>query len=118
MAYFDKLDDNTIIEVADLAGQHVPKDMLLAMRGKVDVEGWISILRSRAKAAGFHFSEIVEDDYVKFVMKHDMGLKWSTYFQTYYDSAFKALGASVNCSISNNAISYAIDKKHYDPEKN
>ncbi|WP_100182352.1 hypothetical protein [Candidatus Nitrosotenuis aquarius] len=118
MAYFERLDDKTIMEVADLAGQHVPKDMLLAMRGKTDAEEWISVLRSRAKAAGFHFSEIVEDDFVKFVMKHDMGLKWSIYFQTYYDSAFRALGAPVTCSITNNTISYTIDKKYYDPEKN
>lgn len=117
MAYFDKLDDKTVMEVADLAGQHVPKDMLLAMRGKTDVAEWISILRSRAKAAGFHFSEIVEDDHVKFVMKHDMGIKWSTYFQTYYDSAFKALGAQVHCGFSNNTVSYAIERKYYDPEK-
>lgn len=87
------------------------------MRGKIDVGEWISILRSRAKAAGFHFSEIIEDDHVKFVMKHDMGMKWSIYFQTYYYSAFKTLGASIECSLTNNAISYQISTKDYDPKK-
>ena len=118
ISYFEKLDDKTIMEVAESSGKTVPKDMLLAMRGKFDVKEWISILRSRAKAAGFHFSEIVEDDFVKFVMKHDMGMKWSIYFQTYYDSAFKTLGCTIDCSLTNNTISYKINKKDYDPEKN
>lgn len=116
MSYFEKLDDKTIMEVADASGKNVPKDMLLAMRGKLDVKEWISILRSRAKASGFHFSEIVEDDYVKFVMKHDMGMKWSVYFQTYYMSAFEALGCNIDCNLTNNTISYKISKKDYDPE--
>lgn len=117
IAYFEKLDDKVIIEVAESCGRNVPKDMLLAMRGKFDLNEWISILRSRAKAAGFHFSEIIEDDFVKFVMKHDMGIKWSIYFQTYYQSAFKALGCTVECSITNNTVSYKINKKDYDPDK-
>ena len=117
IAYFDKIDDKTIMEIAESNGRNVPKDMLLAMRGRFDVREWISILRSRAKAAGFHFSEILEDDSVKFVMKHDMGMKWSIYFQTYYDSAFKALGCTVDFNITNNTISYKISKKDYDPDK-
>lgn len=114
---FDKLDDKTIMEMADLSGANVPRDLLLAMRGKFDIKEWVSILRSRAKAAGFHFSEIMENDHVKFVMKHDMGSKWSVYFQTYYDSAFKTLGCNVEFSITNNTISYKLARKDYDPEK-
>lgn len=117
VSYFEKLDDKIIMEVAEASGKNVPKDMLLAMRGKLDVKEWISILRSRAKAAGFHFSEIVEDDSVKFVMKHDMGMKWSIYFQTYYQSAFKILGCIVECSVTNNTVSYKINRKDYDPDK-
>ena len=118
VSYFDRLDDAVIIEVAETSGKHVPRDLLLAMRGKIDVAEWISVLRSRAKAAGFHFNEIVEDDFVKFVMKHDMGMKWSIYFQTYYDSAFKSLGCNVDCSFTNNTVSYKISRKDYEPEKN
>lgn len=117
ISYFGKISDKTIMEIAEASGRNVPKDLLLAMRGKFDISEWISILRSRAKAAGFHFSEIIEDDSVKFVMKHDMGMKWSIYFQTYYDSAFQALGCNVDFSVTNNTVSYKIDKKDYDPEK-
>ena len=116
ISYFEKLDDKTIMEVAEMSGKNVPKDMLLAMRGKIDVREWISILRSRAKAAGFHFTEIVEDDFVKFVIKHDMGMKWSIYFQTYYDSAFSALSCNAECSLTNNTVSFKISRKDYDPD--
>ena len=116
IAYFDSIEDNAIMKIAETCGKSVPKDMLLSMRGKIDVSDWISILRSRARAAGFHFNEFVEGENIRFVMKHDMGLKWSIYFQTYYDSAFKSLGATIDCSVTNNAITYTIDKKYYNPE--
>lgn len=117
IAYLDRLDEKTVMEVADECGKHVPRDLLLAMRGKYDAKEWISVLRSRAKAAGFHYTEIIEDDHVKFVMKHDMGMKWSIHFQTHYDSAFKLLGVDAEFSITNNTISYKISRKDYEPEK-
>jgi hypothetical protein len=117
VSYFDRLDEKTIIEVADTSGKNVPRDLLLAMRGKHDIREWISVLRSRAKAAGFHYSEMIEDDHIKFVMKHDMGIKWSTYFQSYYDSAFRVLGCELEFSITHNTISYKISRKDYEPEQ-
>lgn len=116
MSYFEKLDDTIIMQVAEDSGKHVPRDMLLAMRGRLDIKEWISILRSRAKASGFHYAEIVEDDHVKFIMKHDMGMKWSIYFQTYYVSSFNMLGCEAEFSITNNTVSYMINKKDYNPE--
>jgi len=115
IAFFDKLEDSIIMNVAEESGKHISKDLVLAMRGKVDVKEWISILRSRAKASGFHFSEMEEDDHFKFVMKHDMGRKWSIYFLTYYNSSFKVLNCDIDCEITNNTISYKISKKDYDP---
>lgn len=115
VSFFDKLDDSIIMNVAEESGKHISKDLLLAMRGKVDVKEWISILRSRAKAAGFHFSEIEEDDHFKFVMKHDMGKKWSIYFLTYYISSFKVLNCDIDCEITNNTVSYKVRRKDYDP---
>jgi hypothetical protein len=60
---------------------------------------------------------MLDDDHVKFVMKHDMGIKWSTYFQIYYDAAFKALGCDVDFSMTNNTISYKLSRRDYDPSK-
>jgi len=117
VAFLEKLDDSIIIEVAEECAKHIPKDLLLAMRGKVNAKEWISILRSRAKAAGFHFNEIEEEDYIKFVMKHDMGMKWSTYFLTYYNESFRVLGCDIDCDITNNTISYKINKKDYELKK-
>jgi len=115
IALFDKLEDSVIMNVAEESGKHISKDLILAMRGKVDVKEWISILRSRAKASGFHFSEMEEDDHFKFVMKHDMGRKWSIYFLTYYNSSFKVLNCDIDYEITNHTISYKISKKDYDP---
>lgn len=112
MAWFDKMDEKTILSVSEEKGKNVSRDMLYAMRGKYDVWEWTSVLKSRAKAAGFKFTEIDDKNEIKFIMKHDMGMKWSKHFKTFYEAAFRELGCSVKFDLTENTIIYKIDKKN------
>lgn len=112
MSWFDKLDDKEIISIAEEKGKHVSRDMLFAMKGKYDVWEWISVLRGRAKAAGFSFTQLDDKNEVKFIMRHDMGMKWSKHFKTFYESAFKELGCNVKFDLTENTIIYRLDKKY------
>ena len=82
------------------------------MSGKYDIYDWLSILRNRAEAAGFSYSEIKEDSQIKFIMHHDMGLKWSKYFESFYDTAFKELGYDLKFNLTENTLSYILDMKN------
>jgi hypothetical protein len=112
MSWFDKLDDKEILGIAEEKGKHVSRDMLFAMKGKYDVWEWISVLRGRAKAAGFSFTQIEDKNEVKFIMRHDMGIKWSKHFKTFYEAAFKELGCNVKFDLTENTIIYRLDKKY------
>lgn len=112
VAILDKLDDKTIVEVATKLGQTVPKDILLSMKGNSTIRDWVAILRSRARAAGFHYNEEEEKGKTKFITQHDMGIKWSKYFKTYYESAFNALGCHAEFVFTDNALVFKMDNKY------
>lgn len=116
MGWFDKMDEKTILAVSQEKGKDVSRDMLFAMKGQSDVLGWVSILRGRAKAAGFSFTQVYEKNEVKFIMRHDMGLKWSKHFKTFYETAFKELGCNVKFDLSENTIIFKFDQKYVNKE--
>ncbi|HJT10277.1 MAG TPA: hypothetical protein VJ771_05780 [Candidatus Nitrosotalea sp.] len=112
ISWFDKLDDKEIQSIAEEKGKIVSRDMLYTMKGKYSVWEWIAILRGRAKAAGFSFTQLEDKNDVKFIMRHDMGLKWSKHFKSFYESAFKELGCAVKFDLTENTIIYKLDKKY------
>ncbi len=111
VSWFDKMDEKSILSVSEEKGKNVSRDMLYAMKGKYDVWEWMSVLKRRAKAAGFRFTEIDDKNEIKFIMKHDMGMKWSKHFKTFYETAFRELGCNVKFDLTENTIIYKIDKK-------
>lgn len=112
IAWFDRLDDKVIQSIAEEKGRMISRDMLYAMKGKYDIWQWISVLRGRAKAAGFSFTQLEDKNDLKFIMRHDMGLKWSKHFKAFYESAFKELGCTVKFDLTENTIVYKLDKKY------
>ena len=109
----DKIDEKTILELAEINGKTIPDDFLLAMKGRQSIEDLLEINKNRAFSAGFGYSEILENDFLKIIIQHDMGMKWSKYFKTYYDTAFKSLGCKAEFEITENILVYRIDKKYY-----
>lgn len=106
------IDEKTIIDIAKMAGKIIAKDMSLSMLGNFGVNEWVSILKLRAKAAGFGFSEVNDGDYKKFVMRHGMGYKFSLHWKTFYEYCFKELGCPVSFDITENTTVYKVPKKY------
>jgi len=109
----DKIDEKTILELAETNGKTIPNDFMLAMKGRQSIEDLLEINKNRAFSAGFSYSEIIENNYLKIIIQHDMGIKWSKYFSTFYDTAFKSLGCKAEFEIADNILVYRIDKKYY-----
>jgi len=81
------------------------------MRGKYDVEEWISILKDRAKSSGFSIKEYDDSGIIRLIMHHDMGESWSTFFETYYHTVFFDLGCNVKSEHTENSILLEIEAK-------
>lgn len=110
ISLLDKLDEKTISEVGEQVGRILSKDMLLKMRGYYNLAGWISVLKSRARAAGFGLTEMENDDHINFVMQHDMGLKSSLWFKSFYTGVFNDLDPSSKHEYTENTVVYKVKK--------
>ena len=109
----DKLDEKEIEEIAENMSYNTLRDIVLAMRGKYTVKDTLEILGKRYQTAGFHYNEIEDDDEYHFVMQHNMGKKWSLYFKVFYQSALHDLGCTSKFTMTDNTLTYTIDKKDY-----
>jgi len=111
---FELIPEKNLLEISQEYGKKVTREMVLTMRGKGDVEDWISIIRSRAKAANFHYSELDEVEHLRLVIRHDMGPVFSKYLISFYDESFKELGTRAEFDFTENTIIMIIDKKFFD----
>ncbi|MDE1862392.1 MAG: hypothetical protein KGI33_05725 [Thaumarchaeota archaeon] len=106
-----KLIDKGKIEktISDLS-THMAKDMNLYMRGKHDLESWLSILRARAQRSGFNLTEYDDERVHEIVMQHDMGENWSRYFKIFYQNVFDDLGVGTEFDYTDNTLVIKINK--------
>lgn len=105
------IDENTIKSAAKNAAESGAKEIALSMRGKYDISEWISILKDRAKSSGFSIKEYDENGIMRLVMHHDMGEKWSIFFETYYHTVFYDLGSIIKSEHTENSILLEIKAK-------
>jgi hypothetical protein len=92
---FNRLSDEDIIEIARKTGKDANFDIMLFMKGKTDLESFISWLEARMKNSGIEISRKVNSESEfqprsqTIVIKHDLGQKWSLYLKTLIESLLK-----------------------------
>lgn len=105
------IDEETLRSAAKNAAESGAKEIALSMRGKYDIAGWISILKDRARSSGFSIKEYDDHGTIRLVLHHDMGEKWSTFFEAYYKTVFYDLGSNVKSDHTENSILIDIPAK-------
>jgi len=104
------IDKQTIKTIAKNTAESGAKEIAFSMRGKYDIEEWISILKDRARSSGFSIKEYSNGDDKRLVMYHEMGENWSIFFETYYYTIFYELGANIKSDHTENSILLEIKK--------
>ena len=77
---FDKLSEDDVVRLATSVGKNALKDMIVFMKGKVDLDSlfpWLELWLKRNSTAGFSY--VIEDGLHTCIMKHNLGSKWSLY---------------------------------------
>ena len=77
---FGRLQEDEVIQLATSVGKNALSDILLFMKGKIDLGSlfsWLQLWLKRNSSAGFQYT--VENGIHICVMKHDLGWKWSLY---------------------------------------
>lgn len=107
---FKLIDKDKVEKTITRLSIRMAKEMNLYMRGKHNMDSWLSILRARSSRSGFNWTEYEEDGKLEIVMQHDMGENWSLYFKTFYENVFHDLGVKTEFDYTENTLVIKIDK--------
>jgi hypothetical protein len=80
---FDRLSEEQVVQLATSVGKNALSDIILFMKGKIDLDSlfsWLELWLKRNSTAGFSY--IVKNDLHTCIMKHNLGSKWSLYHKT------------------------------------
>jgi hypothetical protein len=100
---FESLDEPALKKIATKSSEAYV-DSLLMMRGKVDLESYLSLLKDRLKASSFTYTEFSGSNYKKIVIQHDMGYQWSIFLKEYETSLIKKTGWAGEIDATANSV--------------
>ena len=72
-------------------GKNAIEDMVLFMKGSIDLDSFLKWLEIRMKNCSVDVNHIVEDNKHKYIMKHDLGENWALYNKTILETIFNEL---------------------------
>jgi hypothetical protein len=87
-ALFEDMTKEEIIDLATNIGKNAVRDIALFMKGKIDLDSFLSWFESRMKNS-FIITRTEEERRVhKYMIKHDLGENWSLYQKTVLELIF------------------------------
>ena len=87
---FGKLSQKEIVDVATRVGKDEVKNMALFMKGRIDIQSFLEWFELRMINSAVQVSHIHEDDdFHRYVMKHELGKNWSVYHKTILELIFE-----------------------------
>ena len=119
---FEKLSEDDVVRLGTSVGKNALKDIILFMKGKVDLNSlfsWLELWLKRNSTAGFNY--IVENGLHTCIMKHNLGLKWSLYHKVVLELMLKEiLGDShvVEVNIAENILVFKFRERETKDENN
>jgi hypothetical protein len=99
----DALDEAALNKIAANTADAY-KDMLLLMKGSLDLDSFLSVVKDRSKRTGFTFREFEEPEGKKIVLQHDMGAKWSIYSKAYHERVINSIGYPAKIEATDSSI--------------
>lgn len=88
---FDNLDEKFVVEIASTIGREGIEDIVLFMRGKVEMNSFISWYETLMINSSVQISHLVDNGFHTMVLKHDLGNNWSLYQKTILELIFREL---------------------------
>jgi len=87
----DKLTKEQINQIAQYMVDKEIKDIILILRNEHNIITFLDVVESWAKTSDFPFEHEEENGTHKYVISHNMGKKWSLYFEQVFKLMFEQL---------------------------
>lgn len=108
---FGKLNQKEIVDIASRVGKDEVKNMVMFMKGKIDMESFLSWFELRMINSAVQVSTMHEDNFHRYVMKHELGKNWSLYHKTVLELIFaEVFNKIIDVKIDKTMISFEFSK--------
>ena len=102
---FNMKSEEQIIKIAESVGKNAIFNAVLLMRGKIDLQTFLIWIEEEMKNHSLHVRHNNENGFHKYIIKHNLGLKFSLYYKTIINSIFNEyFKAKINFTISEELI--------------
>lgn len=109
----DRLSKREVESLSELIAKNEMKDMTLLMRNEYNIQAFLDMFESWLRVSGFVYRRDISGSVHIFVIQHDMGERWSTYFEKLVEYIFEDLNEKKpSFDISDNLISFRISPNH------
>ncbi|AJW71527.1 hypothetical protein [Nitrosopumilus adriaticus] len=111
-ALFEKVSNKDLAQMSDTIGYARIRDAVLFIDGKVDVTGITYVIKLWLTTSNIPIRVIETDESIEFIVKHNLGNKWSIYFSTILKKLFGELKiASIEEDIEDHTVEITFSLK-------
>jgi short-subunit dehydrogenase len=104
---FKKKSKQEIIELATSTGKSATNDAALFMKGKIDLDSFLSWLDVRMRNSAVEISHSIEGSTHTYILKHDLGENYSLFQKTVLELIFNdVLRKHIDCTFSDTLLSF------------
>lgn len=87
----DRLSEREVEQLSEYIAKNDFKEMTLLVKNEYNLSAFLDMIESWLRVSGIGYRRDVIDRVQTFVIQHDMGKRWSTYFEKLIKYAFKDL---------------------------
>jgi hypothetical protein len=111
----NKISNEEIVSIATNVGRNTMKDIVSFMRNKMDLDSfltWLELWLRKNSTSGYNHSIAEMTNVHTYIIKHDLGEKWSLYHKTVLEVIFKEVLQKplINLSSSNMLITFSFQR--------
>lgn len=101
----DRLTEQEVDQLSEYIAKNEIKDMTLLVKNQYSISAFLDMIESWLRVSGFAYRRHVSDSDQTFVIQHDMGKRWSTYFEKLIKYVFEDLNENKPAfNITDNSI--------------
>jgi hypothetical protein len=101
----ERLSEQEVEQLSEYIAKNEFKEMTLLVKNEYNLSTFLDMIESWLRVSGIGYRRDVIDSVQRFVIQHEMGGRWSTYFEKLIKYAFKDLNENEpGFDISDNSI--------------
>lgn len=109
---FERMTQEEVTDLAVSVGKNAVKDIAIFMGNEIDIDSFLGWFEIRMRGSSAQLTRTTKNDVNTYVIKHDLGLKWSLYHKTILQLILhEFFRRSIDITISDTILKLNIERK-------